>query len=57
MSLETCAICGQTFDPEEETTSYMTAEFTGGARLTLPVCKNCTGEILAEMEEFPDQED
>ena len=50
MSIETCVICGRTFDSEKETTLYVTAEFTGGARLTLPVCKNCEGEILAGME-------
>lgn len=57
MSLETCVACGRTFDPEKETTGYVTAEFTGGGRLTLPVCKNCAEEILAGMEEFPDPED
>ena len=46
MSLETCVVCGRTFDPDKETTLYVTAEFTGGGRLTLTVCKNCEGEIL-----------
>ena len=57
MSLETCVGCGRTFEPDKETTSYVTAEFTSGARLTLPVCKNCTEEILARMGESPDPED
>lgn len=57
MSLETCVACGRTFDSDEETTFYVEVEFTGGARLTLPVCKNCEGEVLAGMEEFPDPED
>ena len=57
MSLETCVICGRTFDSEKETTLYVTAEFTNGARLTLPVCKNCEGEVWARTEEFSDPED